>query len=302
MKFVFNRVTETFNFTKPVVELTIHTYLCDEKICCTKEHSVYLQGKGFTAVSKLKELTKAKKLIGVSVYGNNPQITCIESNNLEKVYNITVNKSHTYFVGNSGLWVHNTCGGVEMGLLDRRDPAQIPLPKQLYEAQLMEPIALPSVDSMEVIGQGSYGRAYKWGDKAVKRMHRESNDSLLLYRNVDAANKSYGAGYSQVGRFADGRLAQITPFTDAPQDSPVEALRAAYKKGRFLIDCNVQGNSKGGVIIDWDQAVAPGSPYSRVILASPNGIGVIAVQMYWQYGRDTGAQIPYEWFKSLSRE
>lgn len=76
-----------------------------EKILVTEEHPYWLQGQGWTPVAELKAgdvLARAEGDIQVH------KIKFIQGP--ASVYNFTVEKTHSYFVGPNKLWVHNvTC-------------------------------------------------------------------------------------------------------------------------------------------------------------------------------------------------
>lgn len=73
-----------------------------EKILVTEEHPYWLQGQGWTPVAELKAgdvLVRAEGDIQVH------KIKFIQGP--ASVYNFTVEKTHSYFVGPNKLWVHN---------------------------------------------------------------------------------------------------------------------------------------------------------------------------------------------------
>lgn len=90
-----------------------------EEIVTTDEHPFYVVGKGFTEAAKLT-LGDVVKLAGerLSVVGN------LKRNfNGQLAYNLSVANDHTYFVGQSRAWVHNSsCDLVNM--LDVSAPPQ----------------------------------------------------------------------------------------------------------------------------------------------------------------------------------
>ena len=75
-----------------------------EVIKTTNEHPFYIQGKGFVLAGRLKA-----GMMCVTNSSDNVQITKIEDNIDEAhlVYNLGIMDFHTYFVGNSSIWVHN---------------------------------------------------------------------------------------------------------------------------------------------------------------------------------------------------
>jgi len=95
------RVSQTFERVAPST-LAI-TFNNGEIIETTAEHPLYREGDGFTPAGLLA--------IGNSIVtraGPSLEITGIEKKSTPAtVYNFSVEDFHTYFVGNTGLWVHN---------------------------------------------------------------------------------------------------------------------------------------------------------------------------------------------------
>ncbi|WP_261808093.1 HINT domain-containing protein [Paenibacillus sp. N3.4] len=97
----YKEVTATFNHeTDEIYMITVG----DQVIESTFNHPFYVEGKGWTFVKDLK----VGDLL-VQSDGNTLKIESIEL--LHKhvtVYNMTVDRFHTYFVSDLGIWVHNT--------------------------------------------------------------------------------------------------------------------------------------------------------------------------------------------------
>jgi hypothetical protein len=86
--------------------LAAPTFSTGEVIECTPEHPFYVEGVGFTPAGRLGIGTSIVTRAGPAV-----QVTKVERHDASAtVYNFTVEGSHTYFVGQTGLWVHNECG------------------------------------------------------------------------------------------------------------------------------------------------------------------------------------------------
>jgi hypothetical protein len=93
------RVENTFGRTAPGYwELqTEH-----ERYQLTEEHPVWVQGKGWTEAKEVREDDVLATALGDTlVRGNTPVDQSIQ------VYNFSVAKTPSYFVGERGLWVHN---------------------------------------------------------------------------------------------------------------------------------------------------------------------------------------------------
>jgi len=106
---IYKRVTQTYiNDDKEILDIEFDNQNEQtETFGITKEHPVWVIGKGWVDAGQLKAGDKVDSLNGrVSVV---KQIAQRPQN--ERTYNIEVEDYHTYFVGDSGLWVHNMCGG-----------------------------------------------------------------------------------------------------------------------------------------------------------------------------------------------
>ena len=97
----YKTVTATFDHLAEEI-YTIH--VGGQEIQSTYNHPFWVEGKGWTYVKDLKvgdELTQAD--------GTKLAIEQIELESLSaRVYNMTVDEFHTYFVSDLGIWVHNT--------------------------------------------------------------------------------------------------------------------------------------------------------------------------------------------------
>jgi hypothetical protein len=90
----------------------------------TAEHPFYVKGKGFVPAG---ELTVADTLQSAS--GDPITILDIDNTPLNlTAYNYAVADYHTYFVGESGVWVHNMCDVVKNGFPSVKKVANSNLP------------------------------------------------------------------------------------------------------------------------------------------------------------------------------
>lgn len=103
------QVVRTFeNSTEELTHVTIRTESGTlETIDTTPQHPFYVEGKGWVEASALH--------IGMTVWladGTKATVEDVSSETLDEaiaVYNFEVEDFHTYFVGHSGVWVHNAC-------------------------------------------------------------------------------------------------------------------------------------------------------------------------------------------------
>ncbi len=111
---VFSRDETTGETVSAVVERTtvrerIPTLMVlfanGQRIVTTSEHPFFVVGRGFVAAGELKTGDGVATRAGTVVLVR----SCSLTGKRERVYNFTVSKTHTYFVGTTfgGVWVHN---------------------------------------------------------------------------------------------------------------------------------------------------------------------------------------------------
>jgi hypothetical protein len=83
---------------------TLNLRFGNEVISTTSEHPFYVEGKGFVKAGELGEGNSI-----VTRAGPRLKLDKVVAQNAATVYNLNVEDFHTYFVGTSGLWVHNAC-------------------------------------------------------------------------------------------------------------------------------------------------------------------------------------------------
>ncbi|WP_256972605.1 HINT domain-containing protein [Saccharibacillus sp. O23] len=97
----YKTVTATFNHMADEI-YTIH--VGDQEIESTYNHPFWVEGKGWTYVKDLKVGDWLEQADGTK-----RKIEQIEHEQRQaRVYNMTVDEFHTYFVSDLGIWVHNT--------------------------------------------------------------------------------------------------------------------------------------------------------------------------------------------------
>ena len=89
------------------VDKLVHLTINGEEIVTTDNHPFYVQGRGFIEAGKLLEGDKLVSVNGGDLFLN--RISIEETEMPVSVYNINVESTHTYFVGNCYIWVHNKC-------------------------------------------------------------------------------------------------------------------------------------------------------------------------------------------------
>ena len=85
-----------------------HVIVDSERITCTPNHSFYSPVKGWTDAIQLKAGDRLQLLNGEYVIIEQVQHELLESP--VTVYNFEVKGFHTYFVGETSVLVHNSCG------------------------------------------------------------------------------------------------------------------------------------------------------------------------------------------------
>ena len=143
-----------------------HLYACREEIITTAEHPFYVPKRGWTAAIELR----AGDVL-VNVNGEYVILEKIEHELLEspvKVYNFEVEDFHTYYVGDSGVLVHNMCAQTIKPIS----------PKKIKPGQLKD------VDvhkfKLELTGKKAMSRFDIYQDTA--------NDGILWLGNKNKAN------------------------------------------------------------------------------------------------------------------
>ena len=87
----------------------VHITVNDEEIVCTPNHPFWVPVKGWTKACHLRAGDRLQLLNGEYVVVEQVQHELLESP--EATYNFEVEEYHTYYVGDSHIFVHNKCGG-----------------------------------------------------------------------------------------------------------------------------------------------------------------------------------------------
>jgi hypothetical protein len=79
----------------------------DETLACTGEHPFWIQGRGFVPAKELRAGNRLSTIGGEVMEVVEISIETAGGNRCFTTYNFEVEDFHTYFVGQSGVWVHN---------------------------------------------------------------------------------------------------------------------------------------------------------------------------------------------------
>jgi hypothetical protein len=93
---------------EPVYKLQLHGQKeggQQDELGVSAEHPFWVKGKGWTAAAELKSDSEVQNAHGewLQVGSLEPQL------DEQTTYNLSVEGSHSFFVGQSQAWVHNTC-------------------------------------------------------------------------------------------------------------------------------------------------------------------------------------------------
>ncbi len=110
-------VTATFSHEDTVIEYLV---IDGERLVTTPEHPFYTRERGWVAAGDLQKGEHVRKADGT--YGVVRSLRLVEQK--QRMYNLTVDEAHTYFVGDGGWLVHNMCAARaltpdELGHLDK---------------------------------------------------------------------------------------------------------------------------------------------------------------------------------------
>ncbi|MBI3649416.1 MAG: Hint domain-containing protein [Acidobacteria bacterium] len=129
---VRQRVAQVFRRESAVL---LDIKVAGETIKTTPEHRFWVEGKGWVAAGELG--------IGSRLVTKEGKIVCVKSikrhDGLFKVYNLEVENAHTYFVGKSGVLVHNQYGPNGPSFLGQANGPAIPIPQGATEIPIVTP-------------------------------------------------------------------------------------------------------------------------------------------------------------------
>jgi hypothetical protein len=227
------QILETYRFEdKATLTLTFSTPTGPYTVTTTELHPFYVEGQGWTAAHEL-----ASGNIITLMNGGYATVRALEpSIGLTTVYNFAVDVNHTYFIGESGIWVHNQCRAEAVAAAARRAGAA-PLTEgerlllEVTEAQ--NKLALLDLLPDSALGNDPTGTrmgAIEEANAAYRRVYEFSRrqDGLLggLIADVSGAG---GLGVGVVEGVADGVVGIWNAVTNPRQtaDAIVGAGRNA---------------------------------------------------------------------------
>ncbi|MBK2125146.1 polymorphic toxin-type HINT domain-containing protein [Fangia hongkongensis] len=104
LKLTFNTVEKVFTYDHKAIYAVENEG--GEKVHCTANHPFYVVNKGkFIRADRLEKTDRIFELKDNKL-ANKLKVSATQKS--EKVYDLTVKDSHTFFVGKSGVWVHNS--------------------------------------------------------------------------------------------------------------------------------------------------------------------------------------------------
>ena len=107
MRLLFSKVINTMRFNdRQIYELNFKKddHQQNMVINCTANHPFYLKHKGFTRVDMMCLNDCVINPVGQTLSVQATKKTQV----LDQVYDLTIENTHTFFVGKLGAWVHNS--------------------------------------------------------------------------------------------------------------------------------------------------------------------------------------------------
>ncbi len=191
-QFGWKTVTDTIvHYNKPVLRLQlIDTQGHAEVLGVTGNHPFWVRNRGWTRAEDL--------LDGDEVFSSRGGWVKVGSASWfahsQTVYNLEVDGFHTYFVGASGAWVHNSCFGATTEYLADTGVAQ------RSDEGVMEAL---SEDGVELSGQSPDGRFKHFQDAHGRvRARIDPPDSYTDYRHLHLYDE-FGSSLDELGRIVE---------------------------------------------------------------------------------------------------
>ncbi|MFE0684238.1 polymorphic toxin-type HINT domain-containing protein [Streptomyces sp. NPDC058961] len=164
----------------------------DEKIRATPDHPFWVIGKGWTGAAELLPGDHLKTLDGSPA-----RVSSVKSESGPvSVYNFAVDQNHTYFVGDGGVLVHNSCR-----LFANKSPATLAEELALAERKGIRPAKPGSADWDRYIDFEGSGDIVKWAvldDGQLLIMPKMVGGEELSHPVLSGGAKVQAAGEAQI--------------------------------------------------------------------------------------------------------
>ncbi len=159
-----------------------------ETLAVTAEHPFYVQGQGWTRAADIGR--------GDAIVSANGDALVYSNEHVEeevRVYNFSVAKTHSYWVGESGLWAHNAGGdGVVCDLAGEGAVAKKTFPNKMPET-LADEIAIASSVGAKPLRYGDKDFEAAVNSGTVKFVVTQSGEVLISPHTVNAVEISHAA-------------------------------------------------------------------------------------------------------------
>lgn len=216
----YKEVLDTFrNETNVVVHVTVN----DETFTCTEEHPFYVEGKGWVNASALR--------VGMVVWLADGTKAIIQDVWVEylveavAVFNFKVEDFHTYFIGYSGVLVHNAnCGTTtnQKGQTVQQDPDG--KWRDTTTGQYAEGPDGPAINS------ASSGNSQP--EQLVKG--RENEKTILDWLGLDKNTETVGGGRIQDAKWPDGTWVEIKDRKNVYNTAQMQEFTSADATDLFV--------------------------------------------------------------------
>ncbi len=227
----YRRVVDTFSLGEhPVVEVAFRDAAgALGTLRATGPHPFWVQGRGWTEAKDLVAGNRLQQGEG----GEAEVVSVSDTGTREAVFNFAVDGFHTYYVGTSGIWVHNACrvgdipsapasyeGGAygrlsaERGVIERHHiPADSVSPHTTYSGPAIQ---MDQADHLLTSSHGSQGLAGALYRSEIKGLIEDGNMRDAVAREI-----------SDVRRVSTQATGVATKYNSAIR----EMLDYAYSKG-----------------------------------------------------------------------
>ena len=135
----------------------IHITVNDEEIVCTPNHPFWVPVKGWTKACHLRARDRLQLLNGEYVVVEQIQHELLE--HPETTYNFEVEGYHTYYVGDSGVLVHNKCPS-RVAMREAKRSVNIPMSQK--------PDLITNVKMVGANGKTVFAKLEVYGDKFIR--------------------------------------------------------------------------------------------------------------------------------------